>query len=475
MLDSLTFWIVLFHVTHLIGFFVAIHALMHVRTAQGAVAWVVALIATPSVSIPLYLIFGRNKFNGYVEVIRKVSEEQRNRVNSMSSGILAHRVAIDDEPDFCRVFEQLAKQPFTKGNSIQLLLDGDATFNAIFDAIEKAEKYVLIEFFIVHHDKIGNQLKDLLCKKSEEGVLVYFLYDEIGSHSLSSTYVGALEQKENVEIHRFKTTRGPANRFQLNFRNHRKIVVVDGQVGFVGGLNVGDEYLGRNPIFGPWRDTHSRVCGPAVQCLQTTFVIDWYWATRTILDLDWKCVERGSANALVIPMGPADKLETGTLFFLNAIQLAKKRLWLATPYFVPDPTIVDALQLAALRGVDVRIVLPENYDHYMTYMAAFSYLPEIADYGIKIYRYRIGFMHQKILLIDDDLASVGTANLDNRSMRLNFEVNLLVQDAEFAEQVQNMLEMDFSNSRLADVKDYTHKSLKFRVVVQLCRLLSPVL
>src|SRR5207244_2541871 len=205
-----------------------------------------------------------------------------------------------------------------------------------------------------------------------------------------------------------------------NFRNHRKIVVVDGRDAYVGGLNVGDEYLGRSARFGAWRDTHVAISGPAVKAVQISFVDAWHWSTGEVPQLDWSVEPKkcGGKAVLVMPSGPVDRLDTCTLFFVHAIQSARRRLWIASPYFVPDAAILVALQLAVLRGVDVRIMLPSKPDHRLPWLASFSYLKDTLPWGVKMYRYQDGFLHQKVLLIDDDLASVGTANLDMRSLRL---------------------------------------------------------
>jgi cardiolipin synthase len=274
----------------------------------------------------------------------------------------------------------------------------------------------------------------------------------------------------------FHSTKGKTNRFQLNFRNHRKIVVVDGKTAYVGGLNVGDEYRKGAAGLGHWRDTHLELTGPCVQCTQLVFLEDWYWTAHEIPELDWKPQpsDEGSQNILVLPTGPADDLESCGLFFLEAINGARERLWIASPYFVPDRQIVSALQLAALRGVDVRLVLPEKADHLLVYLSSFSYLEEAEKAGVKIYRYQPGFLHHKILLVDDELAAVGTANLDNRSFRLNFEITIVVADRRFAGKVHSMFRNDLERCRQTHPRDLTERRFWFRVAVRVSRLLAPI-
>jgi cardiolipin synthase len=332
-------------------------------------------------------------------------------------------------------------------------------------------------------DELGRKLKDALIDKSRAGVRVYVLYDELGSKKLPVSYIDEL-RREKILIFPFNTTQGKGNRFRLNFRNHRKIVVVDGDVAYVGGHNVGDEYLGKHPTLTPWRDTHVAVRGPVVQFVQVSFCEDWLWAVGSTPDwqqgekhqLDWdpEKAPNGDSLALCLPTGPADDLETCTLFFLDAINVARERLWIVSPYFVPDEQLMSALQLAALRGVDVRILIPENPDQKLVYYSSFSYLEDAEKSGVKIYRYQPGFLHQKVMLIDDDTAAIGTANFDNRSMRLNFEVTMLVVDQDFAREVATMLEEDFARSREVAATDYTEASIWFRLAVRVARLLAPV-
>jgi cardiolipin synthase len=268
------------------------------------------------------------------------------------------------------------------------------------------------------------------------------------------------------------------NRFQINFRNHRKIVIVDGRVAYVGGLNDGDEYMGGHPKFGPWRDTMVEVRGPVVQAIQFAFLEDWYWATGDVPDLDWTPLpapDEANETALCLASDPSDTIETCGLFFMHAINSARQRIWIASPYFVPDTALIQALQLAALRGVDVRIMLPQKPDHKAVYLAAFSYIDEAEPSGVKFYRFLPGFMHHKVILVDDDLAAVGTANFDNRSIRLNFEIMLLFANRAFARAVSDMFESDFTVCRQVRASDTADRSFWFHFAVRLARLMAPVL
>jgi cardiolipin synthase len=365
--------------------------------------------------------------------------------------------------------------PITRYNKTRLLIDGRETFRSIFDGIESAEQYILVQFFIVKDDAIGRELQSKLIQKAKESVKVYFLYDEIGSHKLPQSFLRDM-QLAGIVTSAFHSTKGKTNRFQLNFRNHRKIVVVDGKIAYVGGHNVGDEYLGKHPTLGPWRDTHVSVEGPVVQTIQFCFVEDWYWATKGIPELNWELIRAadGHEDALMIASGPADRLETCGLMFVQAINAASKRVWIG-PYFVPDLQTLSALKLAALRGVDVRILLPEKADHRTVYLASFTYYQNTLPVGIKLFRYTAGFMHQKVFLVDSSCAAVGTANLDNRSFRLNFEITLLNYDPGFVTEVETMLTNDFSRCRSVALEEYSEQSFFFKLAARSARLLAPIL
>jgi cardiolipin synthase len=460
-----------------LGILSAMHAVMNVRTPQGSIAWAVSLVIMPVAAVPAYWVFGRNKFNGYV-LARRADD---GRLDDLSRRARLGIERIDAGTEWgntvVRGIERLARLPFTGANDVELLVDGEATFASIFTGIDSAQDYVLVQFYIVRADDIGNELKSRLVAAAGRGVRVWFLYDEIGSLGLPDSYIDEL-RGSGVNILPFHSRKGSGNRFQLNFRNHRKTVVVDGREAWIGGHNVGDEYLGRSPKFGRWRDTHMRLEGPAALGAQIAFVEDWRWAAdETLSELDWEPEKSasGSAHALVIASGPADDVETASLMYTQAINAATHRIWIASPYFVPDDAIVQSLQLAALRGVDVRILIPEISDSALVKLAAYSYFDEVSATGVSFYRYQDGFLHGKVMLIDDSVAAVGTANFDNRSFRLNFEITSLVAEREFAQAVETMFEDDFANSRRMEPGEYEEKNYLFRVATRIARLASPIL
>ncbi len=467
---------VFYTIIEIAAIFTAIVAVRDTRTPQGAVAWSISLITFPVLTLPMYWIFGRSKFHGYVDAMRAGDVKFKELISNKENIPTIKAVSDRRNPHSPRTsFETLAEVPFFGGNRLDLLVNGKTTFDAIFEQIERAEKYILIQFFIVHDDGLGRRLQRLLIRKASEGVRINFLYDEVGSHSTPASYWQAMIDA-GVEAHPFHTTRGRGNRFQLNFRNHRKIVVVDGHTAFVGGHNVGDEYLGISKKFKGWRDTHLRIVGPAVLGVRISFARDWYWATRKMYDFDLSLPEAaGEAEVVALATGPADDLESCSLMFIRAINAARKRFWIASPYFVPDSSVTKALQLAAMRGVDVRIILPRKPDHLLVYLASFACLKELGLDNIRIYRYDEGFLHQKVFLVDDQIGAVGTANLDNRSFRLNFEITMIAEDKPFCEQLEAMFINDFEHCVETGINEYYDKNIMYQTVIKFARLLSPIL
>ena len=464
-------------ISHGIGIATSLHAILNARSAQGSVAWCFFLIGMPYFAVPVYWVFGRNRFQGYVYAHHDGLAELKEVLDYAQLNLIENTGSTGMSAEVIRGTQHLARLPATGGNSVKLLIDGEATFESIFTGIDAAQHYILLQFYIVRDDALGQKISARLIEKANAGVLVYFLYDEIGSIGLSSSFLGAL-RAAGIKVSTFNTTKGLRNHFQINFRNHRKIVVVDGLVAWVGGNNIGDEYLGRDKSVGRWRDTHIRIEGPATIPIQLSFVEDWHWATDTALnDLAWNPVEMPDAKAgvLVIPSGPADKHKTASLAFVQAIHFAQKRLWITSPFFVPSESIILALQSAGLRGVDVRIMIPDKSSHRLISLAAYYYIEELQKSGVEFYRYEDGFLHQKVLLVDDSFAFVGTMNLDNRSLHLNFEITTVILDDDFVQQVERMLLRDFRYCAQMEHGTYAGKNLWFKLAVSTVKLAAPVL
>lgn len=464
-------------VLYVTAVFCIFESILKARTAQGSIAWVISLITFPWFSVPAYLIFGRNKFAGYLERRNEIDPEAQRLIARTREAVERHIVSPDPDTALDTSLFNLARMPATDHNLVELLIDGQETFDSIASGLAEAQKYIFFQFYILRDDDLGRRLCRILQDRARAGVKVYLLFDEIGSGAFEGSRLHRQLETVGVHVAPFNTTQGWKNRLQLNFRNHRKVVVVDGNSAWIGGHNVGNEYLGLDKKTGHWRDTHTFFQGPAVLGAELAFATDWRWATREHLDVNWDFSrpDKGHSRVLVFPSDPASDYEEVGLMFQHLIVSARERLWIASPYFVPDRAIISALQLAALRGVDVRILLPENCDSYVVGLANWSFTKELLPVGVKFYRYTNGFMHQKVLLMDDKLAGVGTANFDNRSIRLNFEITLLVEEEKFATEVAQMLERDIAHSREVSEQEIAEHPLWFTLAIAAARLMSPLL
>ncbi len=444
---------------------VAFRAIITARTPQGAIGWVVIIAALPPVGVPLYLVFGLADHSRTVAARRAAETAPDQRAAALLPCRRGERL---------QIFETLARRSASRGNGAELLIDGEATYAAFDEAIAGARRYVLVQFYIIRNDDAGQRLKRALIAKAREGVAVFVLLDAF--FGLRGRYVRELEAA-GVQIRAPRGPRRLLGRWQFNFRSHRKLLIADGRIAFTGGLNIGDEYLGRSRRLGRWRDTHVRLTGPMIARLQQDFAVDWRRTSgaRLPVDLSW---ESGSDPrdmcGLVLTPSPTSQTETGNLYFCALAQSAQRRLWIATPYFVPDTDVFAALKVAAFRGVEVRILVPDRPDHYLPWLAAFTYFDELNDAGGQIWRYDAGFMHQKVALVDDALASVGTINLDIRSGMLNFEHTAIIEDRSFAGEVEAMLLQDFANAHLMQTR-LAQRSRWLRTAAYSARLLAPLL
>lgn len=450
----------------------AVREVIASRTSQGSIAWLVSLAFLPFPTAFIYLVFGWKHFDSYTRTRHRI---RHNRVLRAEDLKVIDRELGRDWP----VLVRAAGMPFVEGNHATLLIDGEATFESIIDGIAHAERYVLVQFYIIRDDALGRRLADALLERAAKGVAVYVLYDDVGSTGLPRSYRQRLEDG-GIHISAFNERHGLIRLFgpmRINYRNHRKNVVVDGKIAWTGGSNVGVEYLGEDPKFGHWRDTQLKLEGAAAQSFTLVFREDWSWATGEELELpiveDY--VTDGSTSALLMATGPADTFEACAIAFNDVIAQARQRLWIVSPYFVPDTDLRIALYAAAMRGVDVRIMLPAKPDHLLVWFASIAHADAMVEHGVQVYRYTKGFLHQKVLLMDDRLASVGSVNFDNRSFAINFELTVWLPGQEMTEAVAGMLEADFSNCRVVTREEVARRNPIKRFVAQAARLLSPVL
>lgn len=457
--------------TYVLAAVCAVREVVASRTSQGSIAWLVALAFLPFPTAFIYLVFGWKAFDSYAQTRLKVRHARLLRGEELA-------VIDRDMGAEWPVQMRAAGMPFLAGNRVDLLIDGEATFSALFEAIAAARHYIFLQFYIIRDDALGHRLADALIDRAKAGVQIHVLYDDVGSSQLSRHWRRRLE-KAGIALcsfnrrHHFLRLFGPT---RINYRNHRKNVVIDGRVGFTGGLNVGVEYLGQDPRFGAWRDTHLRIEGPAASSLSVIFQEDWLWATGDVLEIRTPPVETpGDVSALVMATGPADRFEACPIAFTDIIGQARKRLWIVSPYFVPDTDTRTALFAAALRGVDVRILLPKHPDHLLVWLASNTHADTMVEHGVGIYRYEAGFLHEKVLLMDDRICSVGSVNFDNRSFAINFELTVWMPHTGMVKAVEDMLAADFARAKQVTLDEVANRPAIRRFVSQAARLFSPVL
>lgn len=451
------------------------------RKPTQTITWLVVLGSFPLIGFLFYLLFGRNVrkkklFDRKALVDEKIMLEIEGNQSNYEDKI--DKMG-DHQQMLFNLAHRLGHTPISFATRTKALTNGEETFNHIFAELEKAEHHIHLEYYIVRHDEVGNKIKDALIKKAKEGVKVRFLYDSVGSWKLSKAYIKEMQQA-GIDVVSFLPVRMPFLNNKINFRNHRKIIVIDGTVGFVGGLNVGDEYLGKNEFFGFWRDTHLMVWGEAVRTLQMIFLQDWYYMTgENLVKQEYMTpsieLEEHEGGVQIIAGGPDNKWEIIKNLFFSMITSAKDSIWIASPYFVPDEDILSALKIASLSGIDVRLLVPKNPDKKIVFYASRSYFLELLEAGVKIYEYKDGFMHSKIVIVDYELASIGTANMDMRSFHLNFEVNAFLYRTTSTQTLVDEFERDIKKSHEIIMDEFNERPFKQKMIESMSRLLSPLL
>ncbi|NLY76630.1 MAG: cardiolipin synthase [Tissierellia bacterium] len=366
---------------------------------------------------------------------------------------------------------------FSDDNEIELYFTGKEKFEALLESISKAKRYIYLEYYIVRSDSIGRKLISALTEKAKEGVEVKFLYDGMGGRKLAKNYFKEFKRAGGKVAVFFPPFLSYFS-FRINYRNHRKICIIDGEEAYIGGFNIGDEYLGLSKKFGFWRDTHIRIRGSAVEELKWRFIKDWRFAARDDIthntDLPAKR-SSGKSGVQIVSSGPDSQWASIKDGYFSMITKARKRIYIQTPYFIPDDSIYDALKVAGLSGVDVKIMIPHKPDHPFVYWAGLSYIGELLEAGVKFYTYENGFLHCKTFIMDDFVTSIGTANLDIRSFKLNFEVNAFIYDEEINRRMVEQFNLDLKLCKEITTEVYDNRSNIIKLKESFSRLLSPIL
>ncbi len=443
-------------------------------------AWLLIFLLLPGIGFIIYIIIGQNFSRQKLFKEKAIIDAYKRK--SLKDNYLNISEGKDDGSryfDLRKMNFNNSGARYTENNEIEIYHNGKDKFNALLKDIKNAKNYIHIQYYIFRKDEIGTEIIEDLEKKLKEGVEVKFLVDAMGSHKMTKKSLKRyLELGGKFSI--FFPGILPHINTRVNYRNHRKIVIIDGEYGYVGGFNVGDEYLGKDKKIGNWRDTHIRIRGKAVTDLGERFLLDWcYAANEQIIDFDKYDydgdLEKGDVGIQIVTSGPDHNEEYIKNGYVKMITNAKKNIFLTTPYFVPDDTMMESLRIAALSGVDVQIIIPGQPDHKFMQWAASSYIGELLDAGAKIFYYNNGFVHAKVLVVDSEVASIGTANMDIRSFRLNFEVNSFIYNKEIAKNVEKQFMKDLEFSDEITREKHENRGRGIKILESIIRLLSPIL
>lgn len=450
------------------------------RDPVVSLAWLLGFTAIPVVGFLIFLVFGTGLKR---KTAKKYAERWRMNID------LTERMSIEDGKKIINEYRFLPQSGMisyllninnsvpTDGNDVKIFTRAADKFDSLLKDIETAEKSINMLYFIIRDDEIGHRVLSALTKKAKEGVKVRFLYDDFGSLLTKREIFNELKAAGGLVSAFFPVKLGSYSK--INHRNHRKIAVIDGKIGYLGGINIGDEYFGKKKL-SPWRDTHIRVVGPAVRYIQKAFSLDWNFSTGedmadSIAENFPLCEKQPQNKRMqIVCSGPDSKEEEIKCGIIKMINLAKDHVYIQTPYFVPDQSFLNAVKTAAQSGVDVRIMIPGMPDKRYVYYSTESYIGELLDAGIKVYKYN-GFIHAKTVCVDDDVCTIGTTNIDIRSFQLHFEINAFIYDVPLTKQCNDIFKNDIKNSRAITAPDYRNRGVWQKMLEGFFRLFSPIM
>ncbi|MEK0315399.1 cardiolipin synthase [Cohnella sp. 56] len=449
-------------------------------------AWLLVLYFIPILGFAMYLFLAQDyrrvklfKWGDLTKTgIRNQSEAQLDSLRTSEATAGLGEIAARHS-DLIQLHLRGNRALWSGDNAVETLTDGRAKFDRLLADIAAARESIHFQTYIFRCDNLGREVLAALAAKARQGVKVRLLYDELGSRRMSRRLLKPLLEAGG-EAAAFFPSRFRLVNLRMNYRNHRKLVIVDGRIGYIGGFNVGDEYLGLDPKFGYWRDTHLRVRGSAVHSMQTRFILDWNQAARKhdityTPELFPEESPAGQVGMQIVSSGPNSRLEHIKQGYIKMIAAAKHSVYLQTPYFIPDASMLDALRIAVLSGVQVHVMIPDKPDHMFIYWATLYNIGELLETGANVYLYKNGFIHAKTLVVDQEIASVGTANSDVRSFKLNFEVNAFLYDADVSKQLVEAFKRDIAVSELLTMDIYRSRPLRIKFKEAISRLLSPIL
>lgn len=481
------FWIQLFGALSILYALTIITTIIIVllenRSPLKTISWTLVLIFLPVFGFVVYLVFGQSfrkrkmfsmKGLGDLKWLQVMSQDQKLRLDK-SRFLKDER--IHEKKNIMTLLLNNSKALLSGYNKVTVLNDGKETFSEIFKSLRKAKDHIHLEYYIIEDGELASELLEILVEKAQSGVEVRVIYDDVGSWKLSKQFVETLEEA-GVKVQAFLPVRFPILTSRVNYRNHRKIIVIDGTTAFVGGLNFADRYLNGIPDIGIWRDTHLKVTGESASSLQIVFLIDWYFVRQEVLInekyLPYKKAKERCLLQITASGADSDWASIMQAYF-SAITSAKRNVYISSPYFMPNGSILMALKTSAMSGVDVRILIPNKSDSFMTYWGTLSYIEELLEAGVRIYFYKAGFNHSKIMTVDGILSTVGTANMDVRSFEQNFEVNALIYDEKITLELRERFLEDLQQSEEIVLEKWIQRSKKQKMQESIARLFTPLL
>lgn len=482
-------WILIIQSAYLLLIFLVIlRVLYDTRSSTKALAYILFIIFVPFVGMIFYFSFGinyrkRKLYSKKIGVDEQLKVQIQDKMNAHSKAISDSGLIDEKYKTLNEFIRRSGSSPISANNEVKLLINGEEKFPELVKALENAKSHIHLEYYIYENDTTGNQIADILIKKAKEGVEVRFMYDDFGSHDLGKAFIQKLKDA-GVQTAPFYKIKLSALANRINYRNHRKIIIIDETIGFVGGINMSDKYrndlVAKNDLF--WRDTHLMINGQATSYLQYLFLGDWNFCSNSKLTYNETYFPTFPQKEVIeneiiqiAASGPDSSQPIIFYSLLESIGSAKKSIYITSPYFIPGESLMDALLIAIQSGLDVKILIPGISDSKMVNAAASAYYTELLQYGAKIYKYNKGFVHSKTMVIDDDLAIIGSANMDYRSFDLNFEVNAMVYSTNIAKQLKEAFENDLKESAQIDEIAWLNRPKYIHLWEKIVRLLSPFL
>ncbi|PNQ72438.1 cardiolipin synthase [Hanstruepera neustonica] len=475
-------WSILVGLNYLLALFAIVVILFKNINPTKTITYILVLVMLPFVGLLVYYFFGQEYRKSKIfnrknilnkNIVKKLADEFHLKSKDMDR----LDAFLDDKIKLVKLLYKSENTPITRFNEVTILKNGKEKFQYLFEDLKNAKHHIHLEYYIIKDDDIGGKLIDIICKKAESGVSVRLSFDDVGS-KISSKSRKKMKQA-GVEFHAFMPVLFPRFTGKLNYRNHRKIVVIDGEIGYVGGINVSDNYVNYKNGESFWRDTHVRIVGEAVKPLQVHFLMTWDFVSDSNLKITQKLFPENTIKTetavQIAASGPDTDWANIMEAIFVAINTADDYVYITTPYFIPNEQIITALQVAAKSGIDVRLLIPKISDSWTAKHATNSYLEMLLEADVRIYRYEKGFIHAKTIVVDDVFSTIGTANLDYRSFNINFEINALIYNSKTSEELKNHFLEDLKNSEELTLKDWQERSTFTKVKEAYARLWSPLL